>query len=141
MRTRLWTHVFLIVYLVIQLLLPLRGFMLNKYETHGAFSWNMYAYSYRCNIRYNVTTRDGRTRRINLHSRKIFRYRDGNKAIIHREVLPAFHHWLCTDLRPRMKLQTIYAYARCTLNMQPPAELIERDVELCSASHYGVIPR
>ena len=52
----------LITFLAFQLLLPLRGFVRDRFESRGNFSWNMYSETYTCRLKYEMLTPDGATR-------------------------------------------------------------------------------
>ena len=129
-------NLFILAYLGVQLFLPLRAFFNDKLETRGDFSWNMYSQRYQCQAVYSLTTPDGKTHP--MHHEKAFRRSDRSQAVLHRDRLPAFHAWLCDEARRNGALGSIHATVRCSVNIERGMDLIEPDVDLCTAPNYGV---
>lgn len=136
-RTR--TNVFLVVFLLVQLVLPLRGFFTDKYESRGNFSWNMYASKYSCRAAYTLVRGDGRRVEIDLHEK--FRLPSHLGKVAHLDVLPSFHAWLCDDLERRGARGRLFGSVHCRLNDDPPRRMVAETVNLCGAENYGVPDR
>ncbi len=131
-----WKNLFIAAYLMIQVTLPLRGCLYEKFETRGNFSWNMYAYSYECTIQYRVDTPEGETL---WPKHKDHFKREGNTGnAFFSDNLPEFHRWLCDKFRYEGKLESMQGYVICSLNGGPYRELVDRSVDLCTALNYGV---
>ena len=135
-QVSLGTNLFILAYLAIQLFLPLRAFFDDKLETRGDFSWNMYSQRYQCLTVYSLTTPEGKTHPLN--HKKAFRRSDRSQAVLHRDRLPAFHAWLCNEASRNGALGSIRATVRCSVNIEPGIDLVEHDVDLCTAPNYGV---
>jgi len=129
-------NLFILAYLGVQLFLPLRAFFYDKLETRGDFSWNMYSQRYQCLTVYSLTTPEGKTHPLN--HKKAFRRSDRSQAVLHRDRLPAFHAWLCDEARRNGALGSIRATVRCSVNIEPGVDLVEHNVDLCTAPNYGV---
>ena len=129
-------NLLILAYLGIQLFLPLRAFFHDKLETRGDFSWNMCSQRYQCQAVYSLTTPDGKTHP--MHHKKAFRRSDRSHGVLHRDRLPAFHAWLCDEAHRNGALGSIYATVRCSVNIERGMDLIEPDVDLCTAPNYGV---
>ena len=129
-------NLFILAYLGVQLFLPLRAFFYDKLETRGDFSWNMYSQRYQCQAVYSLITPDGTTHP--MRHEKAFRRSDRSYAVLHRDRLPAFHAWLCEEARRKGALGSIRATVRCSVNIERGVDLIEPDVDLCTAPNYGV---
>ena len=136
--SRRWpVDAFLIAFLGVQLLVPLRGFIWDKYESEGSFSWNMYSQSYRCTVAYYTIEPDRQVRALPLdpyfaRSRKI-------SMTMHRAALVDLHAYLCAELQAEGRLGTLRGSVSCRLNDQPPRELIAVNGDVCTAPHFGVI--
>ena len=124
------------IYLAVQLLLPLRGFVYDKHATQGNFSWNMYSKGYECSVDYTLVKPRERLRRI-LH-RRLLDYPGDVIKLYNRDVLPRLHAWLCEDARRQSRSARIMASGSCRLNGGPWQDLFEPHVDLCTAPNYGV---
>ncbi len=130
-------NLYVLAYLSLQLLLPLRGCFYDKLETRADFSWNMYSQLYNCQARYILTTPDGISRPMPYH--KAFYRWDRVKMIFHRDRLPHFHAWLCDNAQQNGVLGNIRAAVRCSVSTDERlVDLVESGVDLCTASNYGV---
>lgn len=125
-------HVFIVIYLGIQLLVPIRGLVLDKRATRGDFSWNMYADNYACSILYSRRDAEGRT--LPVDHRRYFRNTTSMMKVFHRDVLPAFHAQLCDDLDS----SHVEALVSCSINGGPWIDLVRPGVHICAAPGYGV---
>ncbi len=128
---------FLIVaYLVIQVALPLRGFLFDKYDTRGNFTWNMYSKQYRCGVRYARLTERGPEL---FDHREFFRRDRVVMRVFHRDVLPEFHKYLCEEALGQPENPAyIQGSVKCQLNDKPPQELIQPEANICEADNYAV---
>lgn len=132
----LYKSLFIGAYLIIQLILPLRGCLYEKFETRGNFSWNMYSTRYSCWTQYRLDTPQGETRWLRLQD--YFIRPEYFTRVSYRDVLPKFHRWLCDEFRRKGELGTLRGYSICALNRGPRMELVDRKVNLCTAPNYGV---
>ena len=73
-----------------------------------------------------------------MHHEKAFRRSDRSHAVLHRDRPPAFHAWLCEEARRYGALGSIRATVRCAVNIERGVDLVEPDVDLCTAPDYGV---
>ena len=131
-----WKNLFIAAYLVIQLLLPLRGCLYDKFETPGNFSWNMYSALYGCKTQYRLDTPEGETRW--LQYRDYFNRPELSERVFFADVLPEYHRWLCEEFRRQGELGSLRGYVSCRLNIGPDVALADRNVDLCTAPNYGV---
>ena len=133
MRThpRIPLQLFVVAFLAFQLFAPLGGLFRSKQATRGNFSWNMYADSYRCSILYTLREPDGRIRTID--HRSYFRNRASSMRVFHRDVLPAFHAWLCQEQTGRLE-----ALVSCSENGGPWLDLVDPAVDLCAPAERGI---
>jgi len=130
-------NLFILTYLSIQLLLPLRGVFQDKLQSRADFSWNMYSVLYDCQAAYVLTTPDGETKPMPYH--KAFYRWDRVKMIFHRDRLQYFHVWLCDGAQRNGVLGSIRATVRCAVSTDERlVDLVESGVDLCTASNYGV---
>jgi len=132
-RGRLPVRLFVAVYLVFQLLLPLPGFVRDKLTTRGDFSWNMYADTYTCTVLYTVHEPDGRIRTVDYAAE--FRNEVSTTKILHRDTLPPLHRWLCRELPPGEEL---WGLVSCRQNDGPWIDLVSPATDLCSPDESGV---
>lgn len=132
-------NAFIVAFVLVQLALPLRGLLASKYETRGNFSWNMYSQNYRCAVRYQQERADGSLAEIDI--RAGFARRDKASHILHRDVLPSFHAWLCREAAregwPGVRLR---AHLACKLNDEPEAVLVAPGTDPCQASAPWEVP-
>ncbi len=127
-------------FLLVQLALPLRGLLLDKYQTRGDFSWNMYSQHYRCSVRYEQLLPDGTAHELDV--RAAFPRRDKASHVVHRDTLPRFHTWLCreAELRTAGRGARLRARVACRLNERPEALLVDPGRELCPATRAAAEP-
>ena len=131
-------NLFIGVYLVVQLLLPMRGILQDKYDTRGSFSWNMYSQNYKCKIDFQLVDLRGRESTIPYHET----LNRPNSAIklAHRDNLRRYNAWLCDEMRAYDDdFAGVYAKADCSLNGGPRVDLTRRGIDVCSAPGYGVL--
>jgi hypothetical protein len=139
LKGRKRTNLFLILFLGVQILLPIRGFLLDKFETRGNFTWNMYASRYSCTAGYALVRSSGET--VEIDMRKLFRRKGQRGKVSHLDVLPVFHAWLCDDLERRGERGRLLGSVTCRLNNGPPRKLVKEKVNLCGEENYGVLKR
>lgn len=129
-------NLFVVAFLAVQLILPLRGFWLDKLETRGNFSWNMYSQRYGCRASYFVITPERAVEPVN--PRDHFNRPQRASMTYHRDTLPELHRYLCETLEAEGRLGTLRGSMACKLNRQDRVELIEHNGDLCSAPDFGV---
>jgi hypothetical protein len=132
------TTAFLVAWLGLQLLLPIRGFLYDKLETRGNFSWNMYSRRYSCHAEYALRRPDGTE--IPVDPDDFFR-RSGPGKTYHRDVLPVFHAWLCETMRERGDAGTLLGEVACSRDNGPYRELVAENTRICEAPNFGVLER
>ena len=130
-------NAFVIAYLAVQLTLPLRGFLREKLETRGNFSWNMYSQRYTCEARYVLMTPTGRG--LWIDHREYSRVPDQISTVFRADWLPIFNDWLCEELHQQDQLGERRARVRCRHDFGPRVELVEPYREVCSISEQGVL--
>ncbi len=131
-------NIFIVLFFGAQLSLALPGFLYNQYEEDGRFSWNMYSTLYRCNIRYDLIRADGE--RIPINYRRLLNNPTRSYEFLNRNDLPKFNEFVCDVMRQRKEMEEIHASVVCQLNDRPPVQFIKPDVDICTASNYGVSP-
>jgi len=130
-----WKNLFISAYLIIQVTLPLRGCLYDRFENDGDFSWNMYTYIYTCRVQYRLDSPDGETR---WPRHEDYFNRPERSWFIHADSLPEFHRWLCDEFRRKGELGTLRGYRNCIVNDGPEIALVDEMVDLCTAPNYGV---
>lgn len=124
-----------IAYLAVQLALPVRGLFLDKLETRGNFSWNMYSQRYECDARYFQLMSDGRSVRINADAL----VRGGRLgSVCHRDRLPRFHAWLCREARRRDPGSTVRGGVRASHNLGAFRRMVDTATDICADDSYGI---
>jgi hypothetical protein len=131
-----WKNALILLFLAVQLLLPLRGFLRDQFESRGTFSWNMYSTHYVCWVKYTLVGDDGRGSPLDYKA--YFNRPSRSSMVLNRAALPEFHAWLCSRLAGEGKLGRLFGAASCSLNDSPRVELIRRDVDVCTAEGYAV---
>jgi hypothetical protein len=132
---RVALHGFLAAYLVLQLALGLRGLLLDRFDTRGDFSWNMYTDRYTCSMLYIAHDAEGRGRDVPIDRQ--FRNEVSSTKVMHRDALPAFHAWLCDEIGPEETRLT--GLVSCSLNGGPWRDLVDPTADLCHAPDHGVL--
>jgi len=125
-------------WVLVQLLLPARGFVGSKFDSRGNFSWNMYADVYGCHVTYLLIDESGRATPLPL--RQYFNRPDQLHMILHADVLPRFHEWLCAELEREGTVGHVRAEVRCRLNDTQERVLVD-ELDVCEAPGYGVPAR
>ena len=115
-------NAFLLLFLALQLILPLNGCFNAAQETRGNFSWNMYSRVYSCRYKYEWVSRYGQRTPVNI-SRYFNRPKLATK-IMHRDTLPAFHAWLNARLRVDDPQGSLQARVRSSENEGPYQSLV-----------------
>jgi hypothetical protein len=131
-----WKDLFILVFAVIQLVVPLRGFTSDKHESRGNFSWNMYSKSFSCRIRYVRYDVDGRAAPYD-HKRH-FATDKGPMKVYHRDELPRFHAWLCEELSRDPKFARLEGAVNCRLNRGERTDLVPKGTDICASENFGV---
>ena len=126
-------------FLALQLLLPLRGCIYTKHDSRANFSWNMYSQRFQCQMSYLATYADGPIVEVDhghfFHRRSRFRF------AFHRDTLPAYHAYLCQELRKSGELVRLEGICLCSHNQGEYTPLVRDDVDFCTAENYGVLER
>jgi hypothetical protein len=130
------TDAFLVAFLAVQVLLPVRGFVQDKRQTRGNFTWNMYSKDYDCTVEYDLVRPDGTSESIRLG--RFFNRRSHVNRVYHRRMLPEFHRWLCDHFREEQALGEIHGRLDCSLNGGPETPLVQPGVDICTAPDHGV---
>ncbi len=125
------------LYLAVQWILPLRGFAGDGLTTRGDFSWNMYSKPYDCEVAYIASLREGAP--LEVDYRRFFQQPERAPLVLHSDVLPRFHEYLCRTLRQDDDVTRIDGICLCSMHHESTFPLIEADVDICSAPNHGVI--
>jgi len=131
-----WKNLFIAAFLIIQVTLPLRGWLYDNFEKPGNFTWNMYTTRYECSAQYRLDTPQGETRW--LRPEDYFRWPHLWMRVFYADELPKFHRWLCDKFRRQGELGSLRGYATCTLNYGPKVAFVDSGVDLCTVRNYGV---
>jgi vitamin K-dependent gamma-carboxylase-like protein len=127
----------IVAYLAVQLILPWRGFLHSKLESRGNFSWNMYSKQYECNIEYLASLKSGEVLPVDYH--RFFRDPEYSAFVLHGDVLPRFHAYVCDVLSREADLARLDGICLCSVNDGSYFHLIEEGVDVCTAPNYGVV--
>ena len=136
MRSRRSASLLIAGYVAFQALYPIRGLVVDKFETWGKFSWNMYSQSYDCKAKYKVVEPSGSE--LPVHFQKYFILRDKAGHVLNRASLPAFHKFLCAELVREGKNGRVMAVVECRKNGVEIEALVDSTAEICSAPNFGV---
>lgn len=136
---RAWRNVFVVVFLALQLALPLRGFVYSKLESRGDFSWNMYSQQYSCRVRYLLQPPAGDEVEIDVAD--YTRHPDRLVGALRHDWLPPFHRWLCSSLEGRGQHGELRARVTCRHDFGRWTEMIEPYGVLCTITDEGVSMR
>jgi hypothetical protein len=123
-------------YIVAQLLLPIRGLKEDKFDTFGAFTWNMYSQTYGCEVKYNLVDEAGLQSAVAYQ--KYFASNDKVFRVFHRDVLPSFNKFLCDQVAEEGKRGRITGFVKCTKNAKESATLVSENADICTAANYAV---
>jgi hypothetical protein len=125
-------HLFILVYLALQLGFPIRGLVVDKLANRGNFSWNMYAHDYECSVAYTAHATDGTVREIDFEG--VFRNKPSSTKLLHRDSLPRLHAWLCAGLANDERLAGLVS---CRLNGGRWTDLVDPTADLCALDQHG----
>ena len=128
-------NAFILVYLALQLTLPIRGCRHDATETRGNFSWNMYSRVYTCNYDYEWVTRYGQVKPVNIKS--YFNRSRGVTKTMHADTLPFFHAWLCQTMREKHPQDAVRAFVSVREDDGPTRILIARGTWICDERKVG----
>ena len=128
------------MFLLVQLIVPLRGIIRDKLDSRGDFSWNMYSKRYSCRVDYDLVDEYGRTRRIS-HKDPFYPRKSRAMKVFHRDSLPWFHAHLCERVRESRFGGELYADVSCAINNGDYVRLVAEDTDICTAPNYGVLGR
>ena len=129
----------IVIYLTVQMLVPLRGFVQDKIASRGNFSWNMYSKRYDCEVAYMASLESGAA--FEVDHERFFREPDRAPTVLHGDVLPEFHRFLCQVLHEEGGVVRIDGICLCSVNDGSYFDLIEPDVDICTAPNHGVTDR
>jgi len=97
----------------------------------------MYSKRYRCDVEYFVV-QPGKEIRWIPHRALLNRAKQTGH-IYNRDTLPRFHAWMCNELRQRLVNASLRGQVSCSLNNSPYVDLLDTDVDLCTAPNHGVL--
>lgn len=137
MRSRRYASLLIAGYVAFQLLSPIRGLVVDKFDSWGSFSWNMYSKGYDCKAHYKVVEPSGRELAVDFQ--KYFMLRSKAGHVLNRAYLPAFHRFLCAELVREGKRGRVMALVECRINFAEIEALVDSTAEICSAPNFGVI--
>jgi hypothetical protein len=126
-------------FLAVQLVLPLRGLYYEKLDTRANFSWNMYSQHFECRMSYLATLTDGTV--VEIDHARFFNRGSRAQLVFHRDVLPAYHEYVCAELRRDDEFVRLAGICLCAHNSGEFEPLIRDDVDLCSVPRFGVLDR
>ena len=126
-------------FLAVQLILPVRGVIRDTDGTRGNFSWNLHSQRLECRMSYLATYADGSV--VEVDHRRFFHRRSRRVSVFQRDVLPAYHAYVCEELRKSGTLQRLEGICLCSNNGGEFESQILDSVDLCNHANYGVIER
>jgi hypothetical protein len=129
-------NLFLVAFFGLQLAAAVPGFVYDKHETRGNFSWNMYATRHQCSIRYGLVTKDGKL--YPIEHEQAFNRPDRAHIVFHRDTLPAFHRFMCEEIGSSEKMSRIHGRVECRIDGRDRQLLVHQDDDICTAPNYGV---
>lgn len=128
----------IVLFLAVQVALALRGLLLDKLETRGNFSWNMYSGTYRCTVGYATVGADGRLEPFD--HRAEFVRPERASMVFHRDTLPRFHRHVCERIGADRFGVELRGSVVCGRGDERVA-LVATPRDLCTADDHGVAPR
>ena len=125
------------IVVLVQLVLPIKGLVTSRIDSRSHYSWNMYSRNYGCEVGYQLITPDGQIEMLDY--RQYLARPSRASMLFHRDVLPAFHEGLCSQLRDEGRLKTLRGSVACRNDQRGvPTELIEANGNICEADNFGV---
>jgi len=97
----------------------------------------MYSQSYRCRVHYFLLKPDAQPEPVPY--RVAFRDVKDSSKICHTDTLPRFHEWLCEELEVRDQGYSLRADINCSLSNGPYIPLVNPNVDVCTAPHFGIL--
>lgn len=137
MRPRWYINLAILLFVIFQVLYPIRGLVEDKFDTWGGFTWNMYSQKYECTAMYKLIQADGSEQGVNFQ--QYFIRRDKVGRVFHRDALPVLHRFLCERLAAEGATGTLRGSCECTKNGIETERLVADSVDICSAPGYGII--
>lgn len=128
-------------FLLVQLILPIRGLLLDPMDGLGNFSWNMYSRAYAAKVRYVLERSDGQSMDIDWQGEGFFKERRHGSHVLNRPALASFNEYLCDVVGAAGDVVRVTGSAECFFNGRPGRPLMNPDVDLCSAPDFGVLDR
>jgi hypothetical protein len=127
----------ILAYLVVQIVLPLRGLARDPLDHPGDFSWSMIPPRYECSAAYAATRSSGAVAEVDLG--RFFNPATQASRVLYRDRLPRFHLFLCDELERSEPLQRLDGICLCSRSGVDVVPLLGEDVDLCSAPEQGVL--
>jgi hypothetical protein len=129
-------NVFLVAFFALQLAAAVPGFVYDKHETRGNFSWNMYSTSHECSGKYALVLESGKL--VPIEYENAFNRPQRAHIVFHRDTLPEFHRYLCDELVYKGGGKRIHGQVECKIDKGRRIVLVERSVDVCTAPGWGV---
>jgi hypothetical protein len=129
-------NLFLVAFFGLELAIAVPGFVYDKHETRGNFSWNMYSVDHQCDAKYALYLADGRG--FPVEYQKAFNRADRAHIVFHRDTLPVFHRYMCEELAAEGSFDRIEGQVMCRIDEEAPVALVRRGVDICTAPNWGV---
>lgn len=123
-------------FLLLQVLLPIRGLAKDKFDTWGEFSWNMYSQTYQCRTRYQLVDRSGATQELDLRPYFVDPGLIGH--VFNRQHLPVLHRFLCAQMAREGRPGRILARVSCTRNKVKSESLVREGEDVCTSANNSV---
>lgn len=135
-QRRILANVAVAAYVLVQLLLPLRGLRSDFFDTERYFSWNMFANEYRCSWSYMLKRRGEPGHFVDL--REYVREPNVIHRVFHRDSLPSVHAWLCENVVEGRGRLT--GRVRCALPPGGWVDLVDATADdICDAENHAVL--
>ena len=126
----------IIVFLAVQIGLPLPALFTSKTESEGNFSWTMYSHLYVCRATYLLVTEDGMAHR--LDPRRFVARPQKHVVLFNRTILPDFHAYLCDGLRQKGHLGRLVGTVECSVDGHQAAHLVGPGADICDDPALGM---
>ncbi len=131
----IWKSILVATYVALQIVIPIPALLGSKVDSRDNFTWNMYAHEYGCEITYAITEPGHEPERIDLDA---YLHRTGQvHRVLHRDVLPVFHAWLCRELRRDGRFGPVSVRVACRQDGGELTVLVD-EPDVCTAPNHGV---
>jgi hypothetical protein len=125
-------HLFIVVYVLLQVALPVRGILVDKSQGRSDFSWNMYSEYSVTKALYLLTPPNAST--VQLDPARYLNRPSAVQKLFYPDRLPFFHAWLCAQLAAEGRLGRLSADITVTAPPGPPRSLASPAGDLCGAA-------